>query len=68
EFSYCYATSADFKGQPESVYENAQKTKTGYHHGKGICPQGASRDYEFSVYIPSALTRDVSTIFAQWTG
>lgn len=68
EFSYCYATSADFKGQPASVYENAQKTKTVYHHGKGICPQGASRDYEFSVYIPSALNRDVSTIFAQWHG
>lgn len=68
EFSYCYATSADFKGQPASVYENAQKTKTVYHHGKGICPQGASRDYEFSVYSPSALNRDVSTIFAQWHG
>ena len=68
EFSYCYATSTDFKGQPASVYENAQKTKTVYHHGKGICPQGASRDYEFSVYIPSALNRDVSTIFAQWHG
>lgn len=68
EFSYCYATSADFKGQPASVYENAQKTKTVYHYGKGICPQGASRDYEFSVYIPSALNGDVSTIFAQWHG
>ena len=67
EFSYCYATSADFKGQPASVYENAQ-TKTVYHHGKGICPQGASRDYEFSVYIPSTLNGDVSTIFAQWHG
>lgn len=68
EFSYCYATSADFKGQPASVYENAQRTKTVYHHGKGICPQGASRDYEFSVYIPSTLNGDVSTIFAQWHG
>lgn len=68
EFSYCYATSADFEGQPASVYENAQKTKTVYHHGKGICPQGASRDYEFSVYIPSTLNGDVSTIFAQWHG
>lgn len=36
--------------------------KTVYHHGKGICPQGASRDYEFSVYIPSTLGSDVSTI------
>lgn len=68
EFSYCYATSADFNGQPASDYPNAQVTKTVYHHGKGACPQGASRDYEFSVYIPSTLDSQVSTIFAQWHG
>lgn len=28
----------------------------------------ASRDYEFSVYIPSDLDSNVSTIFAQWHG
>ena len=43
-------------------------TKTVYHHGKGACPQGSSRDYEFSVYIPSSLDSNVSTIFAQWHG
>lgn len=68
EFSYCYATSADFNGLPADAYRKAQITKTVYHHGKGICPQGASRDYEFSVYIPSALDSNVSTIFAQWHG
>lgn len=68
EFSYCYATSDDFKGQPGSVYEKAQVTKTVYHHGKGICPQGTSRNYTFSVYIPSTLDKNVSTIFAQWHG
>ena len=68
EFSYCYATSADFKGLPADAYRKAQITKTVYHHGKGICPQGVSRDYEFSVYIPSALDSNVSTIFAQWHG
>lgn len=68
EFSYCYATSDDFKGLPADVYQKAQITKTVYHHGKGICPQGASRDYEFAVYIPSSLGSDVSTIFAQWHG
>ena len=68
ELSYCYATSDDFKGLPADVYQKAQITKTVYHHGKGICPQGASRDYEFSVYIPSSLGSDVSTIFAQWHG
>ena len=52
EFSYCYATSDDFKGKPADTYKKAQIMKTVYHHGKGICPQGASRDYEFSVYIP----------------
>lgn len=68
EFSYCYATSDDFKGLPADVYQKAQITRTVYHHGKGICPQGASRDYEFAVYIPSSLGSDVSTIFAQWHG
>lgn len=68
ELSYCYATSADFNGLPADAYRKAQITKTVYHHGKGICPQGASRDYEFSVYIPSDLDNNVSTIFAQWHG
>ena len=68
EFSYCYATSDDFKGKPADIYKKAQIMKTVYHHGKGACPQGSSRDYEFSVYIPSTLGSDVSTIFAQWHG
>lgn len=68
ELSYCYATSADFRGLPANEYVNAQKMKTVYHHGKGSCPQGSSRTYEFSVYIPSSLRKDVSTIFAQWHG
>ena len=46
EFSYCYATSDDFRGLPADVYQKAQITKTVYHHGKGACPQGSSRDYE----------------------
>ena len=41
EFSYCYATSDDFKGLPADVYQKAQITKTVYHHGKGACPQGS---------------------------
>ena len=68
EFSYCYATSDDFRGLPADVYQKAQITKTVYPHGKGACPQGSSRDYEFSVYIPSSLDSNVSTIFAQWHG
>ena len=59
EFSYCYATSDDFKGLPADIYQKAQITKTVYHHGKGACPQGSSRDYEFSVYIPSSLDSNV---------
>ena len=42
--------------------------KTVYHHGKGICPQGTSWSYTFSVRIPSELSPEVSTIFAQWHG
>lgn len=68
EFSYCYATSDDFRGLPADVYQKAQITKTVYHYGKGACPQGSSHDYEFSVYIPSSLDSNVSTIFAQWHG
>jgi heparin lyase len=68
ELSYSYATSNDFKKFPASVYDNAQKLKTVYHYGKGICEQGSSRSYTFSVYIPSSLEKNVSTIFAQWHG
>lgn len=68
ELSYCYAVSADFADAPASTYPNAQKMKTVYHHGKGFCPQGASRTYEFSVYVPADLSSEVSTIFAQWHG
>ncbi|SMC48613.1 heparin lyase I family protein [Pedobacter africanus] len=68
ELSYSYATSNDFKKFPPSMYQNAQKLKTVYHYGKGICDQGSSRSYTFSVYIPSSLEKNVSTIFAQWHG
>lgn len=68
ELSYCYATSADFRGLLADEYTNAQKMKTVYHYGKGSCPQGSSRTYEFSVYVPSSLRKDVCTIFAQWHG
>lgn len=68
EFSYCYATHADFVNQPDVDYATAQKKKTVYHYGKGICPQGTQRRYVFSAYIPSDLSPEVSTIFAQWHG
>ncbi|SDK16261.1 heparin lyase [Pedobacter sp. ok626] len=68
EMSYSYATANDFKKLPASVYENAQKLKTVYHYGKGICEQGSSRSYTFSVYIPSSMPDSASTIFAQWHG
>ncbi|MBB4037285.1 heparin lyase [Dysgonomonas hofstadii] len=68
ELSYCYATAQDFKGFTEDVFLNAQKMKTVYHYGKGICEQGSHWKYTFSIYVPSALQRDVSTIFAQWHG
>ena len=68
ELSYCYATSSDFHSLPTDTYAHARKMKTVYHHGKGSCPQGSTRHYRFSVYIPRTLSRDASTIFAQWHG
>lgn len=68
ELSYCYATAADFSQYNSETYINAQKAKTVYHYGKGFCPQGSSRYYEFSIYVPSGLDSKVSTIFAQWHG
>lgn len=68
ELSYCYAVSEDFKNFPAKVYQDAQKMKTVYHYGKGISPQGSSRSYTFSVFIPSSLPDNGSTIFAQWHG
>ncbi|WP_418983579.1 heparin lyase I family protein [Alistipes sp.] len=68
ELSYCYATAADFADLTAQDYVDAQKMKTVYHHGKGICPQGSKWTYTFAVYIPSTLSPDVQTIFAQWHG
>lgn len=68
ELSYCYATSADFASFPPEIYQQAQIMKTVYYYGKGSCLQGSSCNYKFSVYIPSSLKNDVSTIFAQWHG
>lgn len=68
ELAYCYATSKDFAGLSPEKYLNAQKMKTVYHYGKGISKQGSSCKYIFSVYVPSTLRSDVTTIFAQWHG
>lgn len=68
ELSYCYATAADFAEMTPEDYVAAQKMKTVYHHGKGICPQGTTWRYTFAVYVPRELDSQVSTIFAQWHG
>ncbi len=68
ELSYCYATSNDFANFPAETFFNAQKVKDVYHYGKGMCEQGERRKYTFSIYVPSTLRDDVSTIFAQWHG
>ena len=68
ELSYCYATAADFAEMTPDAYAAAQKMKTVYHHGKGICPQGTAWRYTFAVYVPKELDGRVSTIFAQWHG
>ena len=68
ELSYCYAVAEDFDTLPAEAYADAQKMKTVYHHGKGICPQGTAWRYTFAVYVPKELDSRVSTIFAQWHG
>ena len=68
ELAYCYATARDFAAEPAGSYDDAQKMKTVYHHGKGICPQGTRWRYTFAVYVPEELDSGVSTIFAQWHG
>lgn len=68
ELSFCYATATDFAGLPAETYVEAQKMKTVYHYGKGICPQGTKWSYRFAVYVPSTLSPEVCTIFAQWHG
>ena len=68
ELSCCYATAADFATADAKEYDAAQRMKTVYHRGKGICAQGSKWRYRFAVYIPSELSREVTTIFAQWHG
>lgn len=68
ELSYCYAVSSDFDSLTSKDYDAAQRMKTVYHRGKGIMPQGSTSICSFAVYIPSTLSRDVYTIFAQWHG
>lgn len=68
ELAYGYAVAEDFRNYPANEYPDAQKMKTVYHYGKGNCRQGSSMRYTFSVYIPAALDRNVSAIFAQWHG
>lgn len=68
ELSWCYALSEDFAHCSEADYDAARRMKTVYHHGKGITPQGATRTYRFAVWVPSDLSKEVCTIFAQWHG
>ncbi len=68
ELSYCYATDADFADKTSAYFDGQQKMKSVYHYGKGICPQGARRKYTFAIYVPSSMSSDVHTIFAQWHG
>ena len=51
--------AADFAGLPDKAYSDAQRMKTVYHHGKGICPQGTSWSYTFAVRIPAELSPEV---------
>lgn len=68
EMAYCYALSSDFEGSIPDEYEKSSRMKTVYHRGKGSCAQGSCMKYRFSIYVPTDLSSNVSTIFAQWHG
>lgn len=68
ELSWCYAVSRDFRELTSENYETARTTKSVYHRGKGICPQGSSVLCNFAINVPSSLSPEVSCIFAQWHG
>lgn len=68
ELSYCFATGKDIEKLTEKQFENIVKAKKVYHYGKGECPQGSTRHYRFSIYVPKDLKASVNTIFAQWHG
>ena len=68
ELSYCYATKEHIKNLSAEQLEYAIRAKKVYHYGKGECPQGSTKHYQFSIYVPSELDASVNTIFAQWHG
>ena len=68
ELANCYATTEDVKNLSQKEIANLITTKKVYFYGKGACKQASTRYYKFSVYIPSTMPNNVSTIFAQWHG
>ena len=68
ELCYCYATADDYKKLPAGTYKTDQVLKLVYNRGKGQCLQGSKWEYTFSIYVPSSLSEEVNTIFAQWHG
>ncbi|MDD2285269.1 MAG: heparin lyase I family protein [Paludibacter sp.] len=68
ELSFCYATREDVAMMSQHQISNLIAAKNVYHYGKGSCDQGSEKHYRFSVYIPSSLSENVNTIFAQWHG
>lgn len=68
ELSFCYAQKQDLKMFTSEQIADMVTAKKVYHYGKGACGQGSTMYYKFSVYIPSSLSADVNTIFAQWHG
>ena len=68
ELSYCYATKEHIENLSAEQLEYAIRAKKVYHYGKGECPQGSTRHYQFSIYVPNELDASVNTIFAQWHG
>lgn len=68
ELCGCYATRADVAKLTAEELKLEEICKTVYHNGKGTFAQGSSCRFRFAVYVPSAMSADVNTIFAQWHG
>ena len=68
ELSYAYVTAEDVKNLTPEQIENSIQAKKLYHYGKGMCEQGSTMYYRFSIHVPDNISSDVHTIFAQWHG
>ncbi len=68
ELCRTYATQEDVAGLSDTELSQDITCKILYYHGKDILPQGSTTNHRFAIYVPSTITEEVHTIFAQWHG